>query len=231
MRHFCKNEKGNTIVEATMILPFCFVMIMLLYLVSVYLCQKANLQANLHTALIYFKNPITDNNVGVIDASSKDVMSFSGDVNLGDGSTYDDREDKRYMFPYRNLWVNSDEDNFKKFFRQLSGYMFFDDGNNIEIECKVNNYIVYKTLSAKASQTFSQPLSLRLIKGSGESEAFNNWDIVVEETVVITNSDDIIRDVDFVIDIVKGTKFGEKINEYISKGKDIYDKFYNLFHK
>ena len=50
-----KEQDGLAIVEATILLPFCFIMVIAIYYASIFMCQKANLQANLQTALIYYK--------------------------------------------------------------------------------------------------------------------------------------------------------------------------------
>lgn len=56
MRQLIKSEKGTAIVEATMLLPFCILMVLALYYASIFVCQKANLQANVENALIYYKS-------------------------------------------------------------------------------------------------------------------------------------------------------------------------------
>ena len=55
MGKWIKNEKGLAVVEATLLLPFCFIMIIALYYAAIFMCQKANLQANVQNALIYYK--------------------------------------------------------------------------------------------------------------------------------------------------------------------------------
>lgn len=241
MMRFCKNEKGNTMVEAAMILPVCFIMIILLYLVAVYLCQRANLQANLQTALIYFKNPLSDNYLDVKN-KGEDIMSGlgSGTV-LGNGSTYQ-KDGDRYLTPYRHFLfmenANGDfavekksKSDFENFFRSICGYMFFDNGENVQIvEFSEDNYIIYKRVKATVKQEFKQPLNLGLIRFAGASSAARTWDIVVQGEVVVHNPDNLIRDVDFAIDLVETTTFANKIAEYLGKAKEIYDKFYNYFH-
>ena len=51
MAGLLNGEKGLAVVEATLLLPFCFLMIFALYYAAIFLCQKANLQANLENAL------------------------------------------------------------------------------------------------------------------------------------------------------------------------------------
>ena len=40
MEKLIKNEKGLAVVEATLLLPFCFIMIIALYYVAIFMCQK-----------------------------------------------------------------------------------------------------------------------------------------------------------------------------------------------
>lgn len=56
-----KRESGEVVVEATIILPIAILCVILLLYISVFICQKAMLQAALETSVVYFKNTLTDN--------------------------------------------------------------------------------------------------------------------------------------------------------------------------
>ena len=79
MEKLIKNEKGLAVVEATLLLPFCFIMIIALYYVAIFMCQKANLQANVQNALIYYKNTDSDNFVtassGMADGKAEGTIT------------------------------------------------------------------------------------------------------------------------------------------------------------
>ena len=53
-------ERGYIVVEAAIILPLAILSALLLVYLSLFLFQRANLQSCLETALIYYKNTVTD---------------------------------------------------------------------------------------------------------------------------------------------------------------------------
>ena len=50
-----KKEKGYIFVEAVLVFPVCILIILALYYAAIFMCQRANLQASLQTALTYYK--------------------------------------------------------------------------------------------------------------------------------------------------------------------------------
>jgi len=199
MEKLIKNEKGLAVVEATLLLPFCFIMIIALYYVAIFMCQKANLQANVQNALIYYKNTDSDN---FVTASS----------------------DYSNSFPYRFLGFKFNKNDFNSFFRSMVGYMFFDSGENVQLSAESKNYIVYKTITATATQTVKPAISLKMVGGR------DTITISATATAVVTNGDDFIRNTDFVVDIVSKTKLGQKASELVDKAIDFYDSFKKKFN-
>ena len=53
-------EEGVVEVEATVILPLAVLSIVFLLYLSLFLFQRANLQAALETSIIYYRNSVTD---------------------------------------------------------------------------------------------------------------------------------------------------------------------------
>ena len=108
-----KEQDGLAIVEATILLPFCFIMVIAIYYASIFMCQKANLQANLQTALIYYKNAESDNYV-----EAKTNMSYSTtDGTIGAvGSSYGQPS---LLFPYRFFGMSFNSRKYEAFFRTV----------------------------------------------------------------------------------------------------------------
>lgn len=222
MGKWIKNEKGLAVVEATLLLPFCFIMIIALYYVAIFMCQKANLQANVQNALIYYKNTDSDN---FVTASSDMAYGKAEGTISAVGSSYQAPEDDySHSFPYRFLSFKFSKDDFQSFFRSMVGYMFFDNGENVQISAYSKNYIVYKTITATATQTVKPAISLKMVGGS---DAIT---ISATATAVVTNSDDFIRNTDFVVDVVSKTKLGQKASELIDKAWDFYGRFKEKFN-
>ena len=222
MGKWIKNEKGLAVVEATLLLPFCFIMIIALYYVAIFMCQRANLQANVQNALIYYKNTDSDNFV----TASPDMAYEKAEGTISAvGSSYQAPEDDySKSFPYRFLSFRFSEDDFQSFFRSMVGYMFFDNGENVQISADSKNYIVYKTITATATQNVKPAISLKMVGGS------DTITISATATAVVTNSDDFIRNTDFVVDVVSKTKLGQKASELIDKAWDFYGKFKERFN-
>lgn len=222
MRRFWKKEQGDTIVEATIVYPVTIMVFFVLLYASIFLCQRANLQANLEDALVYYKNVGTDTYVYV-----NDKMAFhkEGETISADGNRY---EVSRKLNPYRRIGkaignaigyeeINSGK--FSEFFHSSCGHMFFSRGSNVKVELEsVTDAIIYKKIKAKATQTVETPINIAMVG------AANSMTIAAEATVVVIDGDDTIRDIDFAGDIVKNTKFGEAVTDVAGKAMDYYEK-------
>ncbi len=218
MEKLLKKEDGLAIVEATMLLPFCIIIIIALFYAAIFMCQRANLQANIQNTLIHYKNIYSDN---YIEPTAH--MSYSADnTKIGKvGTSYTSPE---YKFPYRFLIMKFDESGFKNTFHIMCKNMFFDDGSNVTVDVKKSNYIIYKTITATASQTVKPALNLAMVGGS------NELNIAATGKVVITDGDDMIRNIDFTVDIVNQTKFGKRVAELVDKADQFYKKFKSKFN-
>lgn len=218
MNRFMKDEDGWAIVEATLLLPFCIIMIIALFYAAVFMCQKANMQANVQNALIYYKNVETDT---YIDAKSNiEYSGGSGSIEAA-GSSFGN---VRYRFPYRFFVMKSNSGGFESFFRSMYQCMFFDSGKNVQFNVEKHNYVIYKEIIVTATQTVRPAINLAMVGGS------NSIDIIVTGKVVVTNGDSLIRNVDFIIDIVSQTAIGEKAREFVGKAVEFYNKFKTKFN-
>lgn len=218
MRTLYQSEKGLAVIEATILLPFCIIMVLALYYASIFMCQKANLQANLENALIYYKNVESDTYV-----TAEAQMNYSNNAGTV-GAVGGGYENPTKLFPYRFFGMKFNEKSFESFFRSMCGNMFFDSGDTVEFEAKKTNYVVYKTIKARAEQTVKPAISLSML---GINDTMT---ISVTGEVIITDGEDFIRNVDFIIDIVEDTKLGKKASEMVDKAVGLYNKFKDKFN-
>lgn len=218
MNGMLDNQKGLAVVEATILLPFCFIMVIAIYYASIFLCQKANLQANLQTALVYYKNVESDRYVEA--KSNMSHMAGSGTVEAV-GSSYGN---PYLLFPYRFFGMSFSSSKYESFFRSICGYMFFDDGSNVVLTSSSHNYVVYKTIEATATQTVKPAISFAMLGIPDELV------ISVSGEAVVNDADDLINNIDFVLDIVANTKIGEKASEMVDKAVELYGKFKKNFN-
>ena len=221
-KNIIKNQSGLAVVEAAILLPVCILMVVAVYYAAIFMCQKANMQANLQNALIYYKN--VDSDTYVSADTGMDFTRADGDATTinAKGSSYSVSSS---LFPYRFFFMKFTDKNFERFFRSMSGYMFFDSGDNIKLDVDPTNYVVYKTIKVTATQTVMPAVSMALI---GLSDSLT---ISVTSEVVITNGDDFIRNVDFITDLLKKTDVGNKVLEMVDKVKTFYDDFKEKFEK
>lgn len=218
MRKFIKEERGLAVVEATLLLPFCMIMVIAVFYAAIFMCQKANLQANLQNSLIYYKNVSSDT---FVQADGK--ISYTGDTGTdASGSSYSVDGKK---FPYRFLGMSFESSSMESFFRSMCGYMFFDMGENVQFTAKSENYVVYKMITATATQTVKPAINLSMVGAS------NEMTITVTGKAVVNDADELIRNVDFVVDIVADTKLGQQISSLAQKVSDAYTKFTSKFSK
>ncbi|MCM1467080.1 MAG: hypothetical protein NC086_02950 [Alistipes sp.] len=216
MSRFIKSENGHVIVEATILMPFCIITVIAMYYASIFLCQKAILQTNLENALVYYKNVESDT---FVEAKANMEFAMTDDTVSAVGSSFSN--DLNYLFPYRFFMMQTKNDEVEQFIRSMCKNMFFDDknGSSVQIEVKTGNYIVYKTISATVTQTVAPAISLSNVGLPNELL------IEVSGMAVVSDGDEMIRNVDFVIDITQDTKLGKKAAEIVEKGVEFYNKF------
>lgn len=217
MGKLLKEEKGLAVIEATFLLPFCMIMVIALYYAAIFMCQKANMQANLQNTLLYYKNVESDT---YVQASGKlSYVSGKGTVSAVGGS-YGGVE---YLFPYRFFGMKFNQGSFTSCFRSMCGYMFFDTGSNINVTTQATNYVVYKEISATAKQKVKPAISLSMVGVPDSIE------ISCTSSVAVSDPDDFIRNADFVIDIVENTKIGQAASSLVDKAVGFYNKFKDKF--
>ena len=96
-----KNEYGAVEVEATLILPMIIMIVILSLYISLFICQRAILQANLETAAMYYRNSLTDTFVNPTESMG---IYEDGDTETRKGSTY---TATRPLNPYRGIMDSS----------------------------------------------------------------------------------------------------------------------------
>ncbi len=217
MKKLWKCEDGLAVVEATILLPVCMLMIIALYYASIFLCQRANLQANLNIALTYYKNAESDTFV-----QAKEQMQFQNtDSTIGAvGSSYGETSK---LFPYRFFGMQFRSASFESLFRSICGNMFFDTGENVRLSVKSENFVIYKKITASAAQTVRPAVSLAVIGMPEEME------ITASGEAVVTDADEFIRNTDFAADLISNTALGAKIGDIADSVCGFYNKFKEKF--
>ncbi len=207
-------ERGYIVVEAAIILPLAILSALLLVYLSLFLFQRANLQSCLETALIYYKNTVTD--TYVVKNRELDYIQREADY-IGIGNSYSAREP---LSPYRGLFgdsnrLNSQED-FETYFRSVAGKMVFE--NDLILSVNYKNFVVLKQFEVTAVQKVSAPIDFSML-GIG-----NEYQISATARVSVADHDSMIRDIDYAIDLLEDTKLGEAARNLASRVSSAYTK-------
>lgn len=214
--HNDKSEKGEIEVEATIILPIAILSIILLLYLSLFLFQRANLQACLETSVIYYKNSVTDTYVKRNDTVSYDNNDKS---HVGKGNTYSAESP---LFPYRGIFdsgeYNSQEE-FEKYFDSVAGRMLFGEP---DVSIEYSNYVLLRQFEVTAIQTVSSPVDFSIL-GIG-----NEYKVSATARVSVVDHDALIRNADFAIDLLEDTKLGEMAKNFASKVGEVYNKIKDM---
>ncbi len=209
-----RREAGMVVVEATIIYPVAILSVILLLYLSLFLFQRANLQACLETSLVYYKNTVTDTYV-----TKNNTLEYVRieESTMAAGNSYSATEP---LNPYRGLFGDGhhlgNQGDFETYFRSVAGDMLFDDRLTLTVD--YNNYMFVKQLEVTAVQVVEIPLDLSIL-GIG-----NEYEISATARVNVVDHDDMIRNVDYAIDIVEDTKLGELTRNFAGKFSEAYGK-------
>lgn len=206
-------ESGTAEVEAIIILPIAILSVVMLLYLSLFLFQRANLQACLESSLVYYKNTVTDTYVGKKMAGYTD----SGGAYMGAGAFYSANEP---INPYRGMFGDGGglgaQDGFEVYFRSVAGNMLFEEGLSLTID--YSNYVIFKQFEVTALQEVSFPIDMSML-GIGRKHK-----ISATARLAVVDHDSIVRDVDYAIDILEDTKLGDAARGLASKISDAYAK-------
>lgn len=219
-----RRECGSVEVEATIILPIAILSVILLLYLSLFMFQRANLQACLETTLIYYKNTATDTYVTQNEELEYVVTNESS---MAGGNSYSATAP---LFPYRGGIFDviddavggggendfESEEAFRKYFKSVAGNMLFD--NNLDLNIDYTNYMLYKQLKVTAIQRVEAPISFDMLGVDNEFEIF------ATAMVNVIDHDSMIRDVDYAIDIVENTKLGDIARNFAAEFGELYQK-------
>lgn len=207
-------ECGLVVVEATIILPIAILSVILLLYLSLFLFQRANLQACLETSLVYYKNTVTDT---YVTKNSELEYTLTDNDTMASGNSYSATEP---LNPYRGLFGDGhnlgDEEAFHAYFRSVAGDMLFDDDLSLTID--YSNYVILKQLKVTATQTVEAPIDFSILGVD------NQYEISAAARVNVIDHDDMIRNVDYAIDIIEATKLGELARNFAGKFTEAYNK-------
>lgn len=208
-----RSQSGEVVVEATIILPIAILCVILLLYISIFICQKAMLQAALETSVVYFKNTLTDN---FVEQSDTLALSSEEDGVRAVGNQYTTPEP---LNPYDKFFVFNkkvSDDGFGDYFDSVAGNLLFHDDLKLTID--YSNYILFKEISVTARQQLSFPIDFSIIGVDG------TVDLSATAQVAVVDHDELIRNIDFAADAIRDTKIGDVVKKLKSNVTGLYGK-------
>ncbi|WP_010243525.1 TadE/TadG family type IV pilus assembly protein [Acetivibrio cellulolyticus] len=215
-----RTNKGSMTVEASLIFPLIFLIIIGLIYITIFLYEQAYVKSLADRAAergaAIWKNPKSDMYIGLVkleDFEENDPYWRLDDDNKGPKEdkieTYIENSLKKYSILYN---------------RDAKGYM---NGADITVRAEVKNYVVYKKLSVIVKKKFDLPIGNALsIFGID-----NTVEISAKSEALINEPAEFIRSTDFAIDVGKrvddatGNRFEKIKDKVISFRRGIEDKF------
>ena len=216
--HIHRKQQGAVEVEAIIILPLAILSIVWLLYLSLFLFQRANLQAALETSVVYYKNAVTDTYVW---KNAEVAYSYVEENAIGAGNSY---LAERPLNPYRGILENNEglgsQEDFEKYFYSVTGNMLFNDDLSLTITYNKNWIVDEFEVTAVQKVTF--PIDLSLI-GVGKE-----YEITASSRAAVVDHEDLIRNVDYGIDLLEDTELGEFAREIAGKVSAAYGKLKSI---
>lgn len=208
-----KKESGQVVVEATIILPIAILCVILLIYVSVFVFQKAILQAALETTVVYYKNTLTDT---FIEQNAEVTYTTTEDGVSGIGNSYDASEPLNPYSKFLTFDKKVSDEEFAKYFKSVEGNVLFEDDLSLSID--YSNYVLLKEIEVSAEQIVEFPIDFSII---GVDSKVN---LSATAKVAVVDHDELIRNIDYAIDILEDTKVGEMAQTIANKITEVYSK-------
>ena len=207
-KHFInKDERGGVIVEATILFPIMIMVFAGLVLLSMYLPTRAQLQrATQYVA------------TGMATARSDGSVTFDENGYGWSGG------DKEFANVYAAMFsTDISADQAKSIIQNKFNTGLLTSGENLSVECGVNNYVVYKEVFVTATESFKSPVNLSFV---GFPETIS---MTVTSTAVVQNGDEFVRNLDLAVEFVEylAEEMGIDLPAAMSKVEGFLKNFHN----
>ncbi len=218
------NNKGSFVVEASIVFPIVVFVVFLVIYICFVLYQQVCLQAVANEAAQL--GSANWNNIILFKSSFADVVSID-ELNDDNSGLYwrilDPNKDfkieiiNEYLEQKLKINEQSEDGDLEK-----NIYMDVKSKDNIEINVKLDDFFVHKELIVQISKNFKTPFD-KFKEIFGFKEGFC---ITVQAQSVINEPTELIRNTDFIFDIVDEIDENNNIQKTMSKIKSAIDRFF-----
>lgn len=183
------NEKGYAVVEATSLFPIMMMIFAGLVLLAIYLPNRAVLQqATQYTA------------TALATEQSDTWLSF--DDGKMEYYWISDKNDlpNVYVALVASFFKGNAQDKAETVVKKIEQNSIVSRNGELEVECKVINYVVYKEIVVTATRTIQNPVDLSFVGFPKEIP------VTVTSRAVVQNGDEFVRNIDLAKDFVEYLK-------------------------
>lgn len=205
------------IIEASIIFPIIILVVCAMLLASMYIYEKASLQASVETALTYYKNSMTDMWV-------ESEQMFSGySVKDSDERTGSRLGTMKSLTVFDLFGRTADKKAVIEQINNIYGFRNFSSGDT-SIEVTQGGILFDKYIEVRVKDRIHFPINLSFV---GVDNSDITYDLRIRENV--SDGDQFVRDIsvvrEFVMHYVNQTELPDKMAQLKEKFKPFYDRF------
>lgn len=209
LKSLWKEQHGYAVVEATILFPILIMIFAGIVLLAMYLPTRSVLQNATQYAA-----------TALATEQSDTWLKFS---EMGDGYYWESGArplPNVYVAALRSFFSTDPQDKAEAIVKRVENDSISSKQGDLEVECKLTNYVVYKEISVTATRLIPAPIDLSLVGFPKQIP------ITVSSTAVVQNGDEFVRTVDFAADFINYLL--EKYNINFGKLGDWVNKAWNF---
>ena len=212
------NSDGFAVVEATFVFPVMFMIFFTLFLLAVYLPQRAILQRATQYAATAVATEMGDTWLYYSDGSRElERYNDHDELSANKGGVY--------VTLFKSIFGagTSDVGSIVETIDESENIPVIANGD-LTVECEMVNYVVYKEIVVTAIRAITLPVDFSIIGVPKEIE------LIVSSKAVVQNGDEFIRNVDLVVYIVDWVRTkSETIDNFFKKVGEAGDAINGFF--
>lgn len=205
LRGLRRDTRGYAVVEATILFPIIFMIFAALVLLAMYLPTRMVLQQ----ATQYAATAMATEEADTWLDFDEDAMEYTWGLK---------REDlpNVYVALFKAFTKGDGQDVAETIVENIEGKSLVSHQGDLEVQCDITNYIVYKEIVVTATRTIPMPVDLSFVNFPSEIP------VTVSSAAIVQNGDEFVRNMDIAADFVEylGEKYDlpfDKLGEYINK--------------
>lgn len=207
---FFNEDRGDAVVEATILFPIIIMIFAGLCLLAMYLPTRANLQHATQFAATALATEKSDTWL-YFDTSRMTYDWYNSRDSLP--NVY------RAFFASMGAGGGGDADDTKSIVTYVEQQAFTAQAGELTVEYSVINYLVYKELRVTATRVIPSPVNLSFVGFPAEIP------VTVTSTAVVLNGDEFVRNMDIARDLTTYLAEKFKLNDAFNKVGELIGKF------